>query len=122
MRRGYAARLSLCFRAADVPGVRTAASIESPPGRLRDVRLPAGSRYRLRIGRTVRDVVFSRNACAVGPAEGSPHVEIVTDAATWADMDAGRLSGIEAFAQRRLVVRGSIDKSLLRSEERRVGK
>lgn len=96
-----------------MPGVRVAASIESLPGRLRDVPLPAGSRYRLRIGRTVRDVVFSRNACVVGPAEGSPHVEIVTDPATWADMDAGRLSGIEAFAQRRLVVRGSIDKSLL---------
>lgn len=87
--------------------------IESLPGRLRDVPLPTGSRYRLRIGRTVRDVVFSRDACVVGSAEGSPHVEIVTDPATWAEMDAGRLSGIEAFAQRRLVVRGSIDKSLL---------
>ncbi|HYP23452.1 MAG TPA: alpha/beta fold hydrolase [Actinomycetota bacterium] len=96
-----------------MPGVRTASLIESLPGRLRDVPLPAGSRYRLRIGRTVRDVVFSRNSCVVGPAEGSPHVEIVTDAATWAEIDAGRMSGIEAFAQRRLVVRGSIDKSLL---------
>lgn len=87
--------------------------IESLPGRLRDVPLPAGSRYRLRIGRTVRDVVFSRSGCAVGPAGGSPDVEIVTDAATWAEIDAGRMSGIDAFAQRRLVVRGSIDKSLL---------
>lgn len=96
-----------------VPGTRTAALIDSLPGRLRDVPLPSGSRYRLRIGRTVRDVVFTRSGCSVGSAQGDPHVEIVTDASTWAEIDAGCLSGIEAFAQRRLVVRGSIDKSLL---------
>lgn len=96
-----------------MPGVRTASLIESLPGRLRDVPLPAGSRYRLRIGRTVRDVVFTRDGCTVVSAERDPHVEIVTDASTWAEIDAGCLSGIEAFAQRRLVVRGSIDKSLL---------
>ncbi|MDQ3983371.1 MAG: alpha/beta fold hydrolase [Actinomycetota bacterium] len=91
---------------------RTSALIETLPGRLRAVRLPAGSRYRLRIGRTVRDVVFTRSACSVSAPEGRPDVEIVTDAQTWRDIDAGRLSGIEAFAQRRLVVAGSIDKSL----------
>ncbi|HEX2294949.1 MAG TPA: alpha/beta fold hydrolase [Actinomycetota bacterium] len=96
-----------------MPGPRTAALIESLPRRLRDVPLPAGSRYRLRIGRTTRDVVFSRSGCIVGQPEGRPDVEIVTDAATWAEMDAGRTSGIEAFAARKLVVRGSIDKSLL---------
>jgi pimeloyl-ACP methyl ester carboxylesterase len=96
-----------------VAGTRTAALIESLPERLRDVRTPAGSRYRLRIGRTVRDVAFSRSGCSVAAAEGDADVEIVTDAQTWADIDAGRLSGIEAFADRRLVVRGSIDKSLL---------
>jgi pimeloyl-ACP methyl ester carboxylesterase len=95
-----------------VPGVRTASLIESLPGRLRDVPLPAGSRYRLRVGRTVRDVVFSRSRCTVESPRGNPHVEIVTDPSTWAEIDAGRTSGIEAFAQRRLVVRGSIDKSL----------
>ena len=96
-----------------MPGTRIAALIESLPERLRDVPLPSGSRYRLRIGRTVRDVVFTRSGCSVLSPEGQPHVEIVTDASTWAEIDAGRLSGIEAFAQRRLVVRGSIDKSLL---------
>lgn len=96
-----------------MPGTRTAALIESLPGRLRDVPLPAGSRYRLRIGRTVRDVVFTRSGCSVRSPEGDPHVEIVTDASTWAEIDEGRTSGIEAFVQRRLLVRGSIDKSLL---------
>ena len=96
-----------------MPGTRTAALVESLPGRLRDVPLPSGSRYRLRVGRTVRDVVFTRSGCVVRTPEGDPHVEIVTDAATWAEIDAGRMSGIEAFAERRLVVRGSIDKSLL---------
>ena len=59
--------------------------IESLPARLRDVPLPAGSRYRLRIGRTIRDVAFSRNGCTVTSADGAPHVEIVTDPATWLD-------------------------------------
>jgi pimeloyl-ACP methyl ester carboxylesterase len=86
--------------------------IETLPLRLRDVRLPAGSRYRLRIGRTVRDVVFTRSDCSVSVSEGVPDVEIVTDAQTWSAIDAGRLSGIEAFVQRRLVVRGSVDRSL----------
>ncbi|MDQ3916039.1 MAG: alpha/beta fold hydrolase [Actinomycetota bacterium] len=94
-------------------GTRTAALIESLPARLRDTALPAGSRYRLRIGRTVRDVSFSPSACSVSAPEDDADVEIVTDPRTWADIDAGRLSGIEAFAERRLVVRGSIDKSLL---------
>jgi pimeloyl-ACP methyl ester carboxylesterase len=80
---------------------------------LREGDLPSGSRYRLRIGRTVRDVTFSRTGCKVTRPDGNADVEIVTDAATWAEIDEGRLSGIEAFAERRLVVRGSIDKSLL---------
>jgi pimeloyl-ACP methyl ester carboxylesterase len=96
-----------------VPATRTAALIDSLPGRLREGDLPSGSRYRLRIGRTVRDVTFSRSKCSVSRPDGDADVEIVTDAATWADIDAGRLSGIEAFADRRVVVRGSIDKSLL---------
>jgi pimeloyl-ACP methyl ester carboxylesterase len=96
-----------------VTGTRTAALLESLPGRLRDRRLPAGTRYRLRVGRTSRDVVFTRAGCEVVAPGGSPDVEIVTDARTWVDIDAGRLSGIEAFAERKLVVRGSIDKSLL---------
>ncbi|MFN2586854.1 MAG: alpha/beta fold hydrolase [Actinomycetota bacterium] len=108
--RGTKRRLAYCLFVA---GTRTAALIESLPDRLRDVDLPAASRYRLRIGRTVRDVSFTRSGCSVTRPEGAADVEIVTDSRTWAEIDAGHLSGIEAFAQRRLVVRGSIEKSLL---------
>lgn len=75
---------------------------------------PSGEtlRYRVRVGRTVRDIVVEPGACRVERCAGVADAEIVTDVATWHDMDAGRLSGIEAFAQRRLVVRGSIEKSL----------
>ena len=52
------------------------------------------------------------DACRVERCAGVADAEIVTDVATYHDIDAGRLSGIEAFAQRRLVVRGSIEKSL----------
>jgi pimeloyl-ACP methyl ester carboxylesterase len=62
----------------------------------------------------VRDIVVADGACAVVKANGiRPDVEIHTDADTWFEMDQGRISGIEAFAQRRLMVRGSIEKSLL---------
>ncbi|MDQ3951393.1 MAG: hypothetical protein M3279_00295, partial [Actinomycetota bacterium] len=70
-----------------MPGTRTAALIESLPRRLRDVPLPAGTRYRLRIGRTVRDVVFTRSGCDVRAPEGAAHVEIVTDLETWRAID-----------------------------------
>jgi pimeloyl-ACP methyl ester carboxylesterase len=69
-------------------------------------------RYRVKVGRTARDVVIDAGGCRVERCAGVADSEIVTDVATWHDMDQGRLSGIEAFAQRRLSVRGSIEKSL----------
>ena len=51
--------------------------------------------------------------CVVSePGEAKPDVEIACDAKTWGAMYDGQLSGIEAFAQRRLFLRGSIEKSL----------
>lgn len=70
-------------------------------------------RYRVRVGRTARDLVVDAGGCRVERCSGTPDTEIVTDIATWHDIDEGRLSGIEAFAQRRLSVRGSIEKSLM---------
>ena len=62
----------------------------------------------------MRDVVVTDGNCEVVKSNGvRPDTEIATDAETWFEMDQGRLSGIEAFAQRRLIVRGSIEKSLL---------
>jgi pimeloyl-ACP methyl ester carboxylesterase len=57
--------------------------------------------------------VVERDGCRVERCNGQlPDAEIVTDVGTWREIDQGRMSGIEAFAQRRLSVRGSIEKSL----------
>ncbi|HVF52510.1 MAG TPA: alpha/beta fold hydrolase [Actinomycetota bacterium] len=70
-------------------------------------------RYRLHIGRTRRDVIVVGGACRVEKANGVlPDAEIRTDPDTWELIDQGRISGIEAFADRRLHVRGSISKVL----------
>jgi pimeloyl-ACP methyl ester carboxylesterase len=71
------------------------------------------ARYRITVGRVSRDVVIEDGSCRVEKCSGLvPDAEIVTDSATWHDMNDGRLSGIEAFAARSLVVRGSIEGSL----------
>ena len=41
-----------------------------------------------------------------------PDVVIGTDAATWLALREGRLSGLDAFAQRRLYARGDLDLAL----------
>src|SRR5918999_716517 len=94
----------------DSPVVR---SIESLPHRfLGNDSLAA--RFRLHVGRASRDVVIDSGQCEVVKTNGvRPDVEISTSPDTWFEIDDGRLSGLEAFAQRRLTVRGSIEKSLL---------
>src|SRR5918992_693000 len=88
--------------------------LEDLPARWRGSSAPiATTRYRVRVGRTARDVVVSRDGCRVERSNGQvPDTEIVTDVETWREIDQGKLSGIEAFARRRLSVRGSIEKSL----------
>ncbi|MEA2499692.1 MAG: hypothetical protein QOH26_2097 [Actinomycetota bacterium] len=71
------------------------------------------ARFRVRVGNACRDVVVDRDSCRVERARGRPDTEIKTSPQTWRDMDEGRLSGIEAFAQGKLSLRGSIQKSLL---------
>ncbi|HEU4480377.1 MAG TPA: alpha/beta fold hydrolase [Actinomycetota bacterium] len=77
-----------------------------PSGRLK-------ARFRIRIGNAARDVVVTPDTCGVEATNGRPDAEIRTSPTTWLDIDRGRLSGIEAFAQRRLSLRGSIQRSLL---------
>lgn len=89
-------------------GVRS--SIEGLPGRFLGSAIKA--RYRLNIDDESCDVVVSPDSCHVEAAWGEPDVEICTDGVTWRAMDQGRLSGIEAFAAKKLVIRGSIDRSL----------
>jgi pimeloyl-ACP methyl ester carboxylesterase/putative sterol carrier protein len=95
----------------DSPVVR---SIETLPERFSGSDFPFAARFRLHVGRAVRDVVIDHDSCEVVKANGvRPDAEIITSPETWLEMDEGRVSGIEAFASRRLNVRGSIEKSLL---------
>jgi pimeloyl-ACP methyl ester carboxylesterase len=86
-------------------------SIEDLPRRFLGSAVSA--RYRLTIDGESCDAVVTSDSCHIEPAGwGEADTEICTDAATWRAMDQGRLSGIEAFAQRRLIVKGSIDGAL----------
>lgn len=87
-------------------------SIETLPERFTPPREPLNGRFRIDVGNVTRDVVISRKKCKVEEATGQPDVEIATDPLTWHEMEAGNLSGIEAFATHRLAIRGSIEKSL----------
>jgi pimeloyl-ACP methyl ester carboxylesterase len=61
------------------------------------------------VGRTW-EVKVSRDSCRVSTsASRKPDVVIGTDAATWLALRAGRLSGLDAFSQRRLYARGDLD-------------
>lgn len=89
-------------------------SIEALPERFSGSDFPLRARFRLHVGRATRDIVIHDDSCEVVKANGMrPDVEIITAPETWLEMDEGRVSGIEAFATRRLNVRGSIEKSLL---------
>lgn len=94
-------------------GNGVASLIEQLPGRFTGA--PAhlrSTRYRIRAGRTVRDVVVDGDSCVVEREDGRADAEIVTDPDTWRAIDAGKLSGTEAFTERRLHVRGSIELAL----------
>lgn len=87
--------------------------IDRLPDRFTDGRLDLDdARFRLHVDGTHRDVVVSKKACRIEAPSGSADAEIETDPATWRAMFSGELSGIEAFTQRRLSVRGSIEASL----------
>lgn len=64
------------------------------------------------IGRTWQ-VRVTPPRCTVTPSSlGDPDVVIGTDAATWLALREGRLSGLDAFAARRLYARGNLDLAL----------
>jgi pimeloyl-ACP methyl ester carboxylesterase len=96
-----------------VPGKKVLDSIEGLPSRFNGRSNGLDARFRLRVGDVERDVVVSGGRCVVETVNGTkPDAEIRVSPRTWSEMEAGRLSGIEAFASRKLAVRGSIDKSL----------
>jgi pimeloyl-ACP methyl ester carboxylesterase len=64
------------------------------------------------IGRTW-EVRARAEQCAVRPSPvRDPDVVVGTDAATWLGLREGRLSGLDAFAERRLYARGNLDLAL----------
>jgi pimeloyl-ACP methyl ester carboxylesterase len=88
-------------------------SIEGLPTRFKGGSNGLDARFRLTVGQVERDVVVTHGRCRVEAVNGAnPDAEIRVSPHTWREMEAGRLSGIEAFASRKLAVRGSIDKSL----------
>ena len=76
---------------ASTPPSRCASATSAGPGRC---------------GRGASTAPCGRRRCA------SPTWSIGTDAATWLGLREGRLSGLDAFAQRRLYARGNLDLAL----------
>jgi pimeloyl-ACP methyl ester carboxylesterase len=71
--------------------------------------------FQIRLGDVGRtwDVRARGSDCVVRPsAGGTPDVVIGTDAPTWLALREGRISGLDAFAQRRLYARGDLDLAL----------
>ncbi len=61
------------------------------------------------VGRTWEARLRCDRCCVSPSATREPDVVIGTDAATWLALREGRLSGLDAFAQRRLYARGDLD-------------
>jgi pimeloyl-ACP methyl ester carboxylesterase len=112
-----------------VPGVLAPASISLAEQRLARVRaafasLPerfigAGlgfdSSVHVRLGDVGRvwEVRIAGETCSVNPSPTrEPDVVIGTDSATWLALREGRISGLDAFSQRRLYARGDLDLAL----------
>jgi pimeloyl-ACP methyl ester carboxylesterase len=71
--------------------------------------------YQVRLGDVGRawEVRVRGERCQVRPSPSrDPDVVIGTDAATWISLREGRLSGLDAFAQRRLYASGDLDLAL----------
>jgi pimeloyl-ACP methyl ester carboxylesterase len=71
--------------------------------------------FQIRLGDVGRtwEVRARGEHCAVRPSPvREPDVVVGTDAATWLGLREGRLSGLDAFAQRRLYARGNLDLAL----------
>ena len=68
--------------------------------------------YQIRLGDIGRtwEVHTTPNRCSIRTSPGpNPDIVIGTDASTWLALREGRLSGLDAFAQRRLYARGNLD-------------
>ncbi|HEX3263974.1 MAG TPA: SCP2 sterol-binding domain-containing protein, partial [Solirubrobacterales bacterium] len=85
------------------------------PSRYLGVAPDVDATFQVRLGDVGRtwQVRARRERCEVRPSPTrEPDVVIGSDAATWIALREGRLSGLDAFAQRRLYARGDLDLAL----------
>ena len=95
--------------------LRTEAAFATLPHRYLGAEPGFAALYEIRLGDVGRTwhVRVAGEKCEVRPTpSGEPDVVIGTDAATWLALREGRLSGIDAFADGRLYVRGNLDLAL----------
>jgi pimeloyl-ACP methyl ester carboxylesterase len=85
------------------------------PGRYLGAAPDFDATFQIRLGDVGRtwEVRTRGSRCEVRPSPlREPDVVIGTDASTWLGLREGRLSGLDAFAQRRLYARGDLDLAL----------
>ncbi|OLE36723.1 MAG: hypothetical protein AUG48_06470 [Actinobacteria bacterium 13_1_20CM_3_68_9] len=94
---------------------RAEEAFASLPGRYQGAEPGFDAIFQIRLGDVGRtwEVRARGERCEVRPSPvREPDVVIGTDAATWLALREGRLSGLDAFAQRRLYARGNLDLAL----------
>jgi pimeloyl-ACP methyl ester carboxylesterase len=94
---------------------RTEEAFRSLPSRYLGADPDFDATYQVRLGDVGRtwEVRARGESCDVRPSPTrEPDVVIGSDAATWVALREGRLSGLDAFAQRRLYAQGDLDLAL----------
>jgi pimeloyl-ACP methyl ester carboxylesterase/putative sterol carrier protein len=94
---------------------RASRAFASLPGRYRGAPDGFDATFQIRLGDVGRtwEVRLRGDRCEVQPsARREPDVTIGTDASTWLALREGRMSGLDAFSQRRLYARGDLDLAL----------
>lgn len=94
---------------------RVREAFASLPGRYLGAHPGYDATFQIRLGDVGRtwEVRARGERCEVRPSPvREPDVVIGTDAGTWLALREGRLSGLDAFAQRRLYARGDLDLAL----------
>src|SRR5919109_2970983 len=94
---------------------RVEAAFASLPSRYLGAEPGYDATFQIRLGDVGRtwEVRARGERCEVRPSPvREPDVVIGTDSATWLGLREGRMSGLDAFSQRRLYARGDLDLAL----------
>ena len=95
--------------------LRARAAFEELPNRYLGAPDDLDATFQVRLGDVGRtwEIRLRGERCDVHPSPArEPDVVIGTDASTWLALREGRLSGLDAFSQRRLYARGDLDLAL----------